>query len=198
MKVIGITGGVGAGKSQILGYLNEKYGATICMADDVAKKLQKKGGECYAPIVEHFGEEILDEQGELNRSKLAGIVFTNNEELEVLNSIVHPAVKTEVKRIMEEEAKKGTKLFILESALLVEEDYGVYCDELWFIYVKDSIRKNRLIYARGYDSQKVDDIIASQLSKKEFLKNCDRVIDNNGEFVETMQQLDSIIETLSE
>ncbi|MGN1267283.1 MAG: dephospho-CoA kinase, partial [Dorea sp.] len=120
MKVIGITGGVGAGKSQVLEYLSNRYGATVCMADDVAKKLQKKGGECFAPIVEHFGEEILDEEGELNRSKLAGIVFTNNEELEVLNNIVHPAVKTEVKRIMNEEAQKGTDLFVLESALLVE------------------------------------------------------------------------------
>ena len=198
MKVIGITGGVGAGKSQILEYLNNKYGATICMADDVAKRLQKKGGECYGPIVEHFGEEILDEKGELNRSKLAGIVFTDNEELEVLNSIVHPAVKAEVKRMMHKEEKKNTNLFILESALLVEEDYGEFCDELWYIYVKDSIRKNRLIYARGYDSQKVDDIIASQLTKSEFLKTCDRVIDNNGEFVETMQQLDSIVKSLWE
>lgn len=198
MKVIGITGGVGAGKSQILEYLNNKYGATICIADDVAKSLQKKGGECYAPIVEHFGEEILDEKGELNRSKLASIVFTNSEELEVLNNIVHPAVKAEVRHLMNKEEKKNTNLFILESALLVEEDYNEFCDELWYIYVKDSIRKNRLIYSRGYDAQKVDGIISSQLSKEEFMKNCDRVIDNNGEFIETMQQLDKMVKNLWE
>ena len=81
MKVIGITGGVGAGKTQILEYLNNKYGATICQADAVGKKLQKKGTECYDAIVEHFGTEILDEKEELDREKLAAIVFPNPEEL---------------------------------------------------------------------------------------------------------------------
>ena len=65
MKIIGITGGVGAGKTQILEYLSDKYGASVCQTDKVAKKLQKKGGICYDPIVEHFGTEILDEKGEL-------------------------------------------------------------------------------------------------------------------------------------
>ena len=75
MKIIGITGGVGAGKTQILEYLNNKYGATICMTDEVGKKLQKKGTECFDEIVAHFGNEILDEKGELDRAKLSDIVF---------------------------------------------------------------------------------------------------------------------------
>ena len=69
MKIIGLTGGVGSGKTQILEYLNNKYGATICQTDTLGKKLQKKGGQCYEDIVRHFGEEILDEKGELNREK---------------------------------------------------------------------------------------------------------------------------------
>ena len=77
MKIIGITGGVGAGKTQILEYLNNKYGATICMADEVGKKLQKKGTECFDEIVAHFGNEILDEKGELDRAKLSDIVFAD-------------------------------------------------------------------------------------------------------------------------
>ena len=81
MKVIGLTGGIGAGKTQILNYLNDKYGASICQADEVAKKLQKKGAPVYDEIVAHFGEEILDEKGEINRSKLADIVFTDEKEL---------------------------------------------------------------------------------------------------------------------
>lgn len=111
---------------------------------------------------------------------------------------MHPAVKAEVRHLMNKEEKRNTNLFILESALLVEEDYNEFCDELWYIYVKDSIRKNRLIYSRGYAAQKVDDIISSQLSKDEFMKNCDRVIDNNGEFIETMQQLDKMVKNLWE
>lgn len=196
MKVIGITGGVGAGKTQILEYLNNKYGATICQTDALAKKLQKKGGECYAPIVEHFGEEILDEKGELDRKKLSDLVFSDQTELEVLNQIVHPAVREEVLKKIKSEERKNTNLFIVESALLIEEHYEEFCDELWYIYVEDSARRNRLYYSRGYDNKKIDDIIAAQLPKEVFLKHCDRVIDNSSIFGETMMQIDKIVKDL--
>lgn len=196
MKIIGITGGVGAGKTQILEYLNNKYGATICQADKVGKKLQKKGGACFDAIVEHFGEEILDEKGELDRERLAGIVFSDQEELEFLNSIVHPAVKEEIRKKIAHEERKHTNIFVVESALLIEDHYDEICDELWYIYVEDEIRRNRLYFSRGYDTQKIDEIIAAQLPKDMFLKNCDRVIDNSGVFAETMMQLDKIIKNL--
>lgn len=196
MKIIGITGGVGAGKTQILEYLNNKYGATICQTDKVAKKLQKKGGACYDEIVSHFGKEILDEKGELNRNLLADIVFNDQKEREVLNAIVHPAVKEEVRKKIAQEERRHTNLFIIESALLIEDNYDEICDELWYIYVKDDIRKKRLIFSRGYDAKKVDDIIAAQLPKDEFLRYCDRVIDNSGVFAETMMQLDCTIKDI--
>ena len=98
MKIIGITGGIGTGKSLVLDYLKESYGAVCCQADEVAKRLQRKGTKCYKRIVEHFGEGILDEEGRLNRSRLAGIVFSNPAELRILNEIVHPAVKEKNKR----------------------------------------------------------------------------------------------------
>ena len=196
MKVIGITGGVGSGKTQVLEYLNDKYGATICLTDEVARRLQRKGGEVFDAIVAHFGEEILDEKGELNRQMLGSIVFSDNEELAVLNSLVHPAVKEEVKREIRKEERKNTNLFLLESALLIEDDYEEICDEIWYIHVDAEIRKKRLMYARGYSEKRVDNIINSQMKKKEYLMNCDRVIDNSGVFAETMMQLDQIIKDL--
>ena len=196
MKIIGITGGVGAGKTQILEYLNNKYGATVCQADKVAKQLQKKGGVCYDAIISHFGEGILDEKGELNRSLLADIVFNDQKELEILNGIVHPAVKEEIKKKIAQEERRHTNIFIIESALLIEDNYDEICDELWYIYVKDEIRKKRLIFSRGYDAKKVDEIIAAQLPKDEFLRYCDRVIDNSGVFAETMMQLDCTIKDI--
>lgn len=196
MKIIGITGGVGAGKTQILEYLNNKYGATICQTDKVAKKLQKKGGACYGAIVSHFGEDILDEKGELNRELLADIVFNDRKEREILNGIVHPAVKEEVRKKIAQEERRHTNIFIIESALLIEDNYDEICDELWYIHVKDDIRKKRLIFSRGYDAKKVDDIIAAQLPKDEFLRYCDRVIDNSGVFAETMMQLDHTIKDI--
>lgn len=196
MKVIGITGGVGAGKTQVLEYLNDKYGTTICLTDEVARKLQRKGGEVFEAIVAHFGEEILDEKGELDRSKLAGIVFSDSEELAVLNSLVHPAVKEEVRKEIRKEERKNTNLFLLESALLIEDDYEEICDEVWYIHVDADIRKKRLMYARGYSEKRVDNIIASQMKKREYMMNCDRVIDNSGVFGETTMQLDKIIKEL--
>ncbi len=196
MKIIGLTGGVGAGKTQILEYLSDKYGATVCQADKVARQLQKKGTDVYRRIVEHFGEGILNEKGDLDREKLAGVVFSSSEELQVLNGIVHPAVKEEVMRKIASEKKRSTNLFVLEAALLIEDHYDEICDELWYVYVKKDIRKNRLVYSRGYQSEKIDEIMASQLSKEEFLKSCDRVIDNNDVFAETMLQLDNIVREL--
>ena len=196
MKIIGITGGVGAGKTEILEYLNNKYGASICHTDKVAKKLQKKGGICYGAIVEHFGREILNEKEELDRERLSDIVFSNPAELEVLNKIVHPAVKDEVDRLIHQEKRKNTNLFIIESAILIEANYGSICDELWYIYVDDETRRKRLYYSRGYDAKKIDEIIAAQLPKDQFLRNCDRAIDNSGDFAETTLQLDQIIKNL--
>lgn len=196
MKIIGITGGVGAGKTQILEYLNNKYGATICQADVVGKKLQKKGTKCFDAIVECFGTEILDEKGELDRDKLAGIVFSDDARRSELNAIVHPAVEEEILKKIAKEERKNTNLFIIESALLIETHYDKMCDEIWYVHVEASIRRKRLIYARGYDAKKVDDIIAAQLPKSMFMKNCDRVIDNSNTFEETQIQLDSIVADL--
>ena len=196
MKIIGITGGVGAGKTEVLEYLNSQYGASICQTDKIAKKLQKKGGLCYDAIVGHFGKDILNEKEELDRQKLSDIVFSDPEQLRELNQIVHPAVKEEVDRQIQHEKRKNTNLFIIESAILIETDYGDICDELWYIYVEDSARRNRLYYSRGYDNKKIDEIIAAQLPKEQFLKNCDRVIDNSGVFAETMIQLDEIVRDL--
>lgn len=196
MKIIGITGGVGAGKTQVLEYLNEKYGATICLTDEVGRHLQKKGKDCYHAIVEHFGTGILDEKEELDREKLASIVFQDPEELAVLNSIVHPAVKAEVLRKIASEERKSTNLFIVESALLIEDNYEEICDELWYVYAEDATRRNRLIYSRGYDANKVEEIIKAQLPKDLFMKHCDRVIDNSDVFAQTMIQLDEIVKDL--
>lgn len=196
MKIIGITGGVGAGKTEILEYLNNKYGASICHTDKVGKRLQKKGGVCYDAIVEHFGGGILNEKEELDRERLSDIVFSDPAEREALNQIVHPAVKAEVDRMIHQERRRNTNLFIIESAILIEANYGAMCDELWYIYVDDDTRRKRLYYSRGYDTKKIDDIIAAQLPKDQFLRNCDRAIDNSGDFSETMLQLDQIIKDL--
>lgn len=196
MKVIGITGGVGAGKSEVLNYLARKHDAVICQADIVARNLEKKGTICYRQIVEHFGTDILQENGRIDRGKLAEVVFGNADELQILNGIVHPAVKKRILRLIREEEKKGKELFILETALLLEDHYDEICDETWYIYTEDGVRKKRLKLSRGYSDEKIEAIFRSQKSRDEFLNKCDRAVDNSRNFDDTCVQLESIIDKL--
>jgi len=198
MKVIGITGGVGSGKSRVLSYLEEKHHAVICQADHVAWELQKPGQECYLEIVEHFGTCILNEDKTINRKALGQIVFGNDAQLQVLNAIMHPAVKCEIQKRISEEKANGRKLFFLEAALLIEEHYDEICDELWYIYTSEQIRRQRLKESRQYSDEKIDAIMATQLSEEMFRKACKNVIENNSTFEETGAKLDDAIEKLGE
>lgn len=193
MKVIGITGGVGTGKSEVLNYLERKHGAVICQADIVARNLEKKNTICYRQIVKHFGQDILQENGRLDREKLAKVVFSDEEELKTLNAIVHPAVKKRILGLIKEQEKKGTEVFVLEAALLLEDHYDEICDEIWYIYAEDSVRRKRLKLARGYGDERIDGLFRSQKSRDEFLDKCDRAVDNSRSFDDTCTQLDFIM-----
>lgn len=193
MKVIGITGGVGSGKSAVLTYLNTKYGAVICQLDDVAKKLQNKGTRCYQSIIEAFGEQILAPSGELDRKVLGKIVFQNEEQLQKLNAIVHP----EVKRVVQEEISKREEelnpLFVIEAALLPTAGYEKICDEMWYIYTEESVRRERLKCSRGYTEEEITNMMRSQPEEFVFRQLCDVVLDNSGSFEETKKQIGELL-----
>ena len=190
MKIIGITGGVGSGKSRVLSYMEVKYNALICQADHVAWKLQETGQKCHAEIIDCFGKEILNEDKTINRSKLGQIVFADNEKLLQLNQIMHPAVKEYIVEFIQKEEKNGTTYFILEAALLLEEHYNLICDELWYIYCDERVRRERLKANRNYTDEKIDSIMASQLPEEVFRKECQILIDNSGDFEDTCYQID--------
>ena len=196
MKVIGITGGIGSGKSEVLEYLRREYGVYVCEADRVAKTLQQKDTDCYRAIVESFGEEILDEEGELDRAGLAEKVFVSPQLLERLNGIVHPAVKEIICQEIEAQRAAGEKMFVLEAALLLEDHYDEICDEVWFIYVDRDVRRRRLKNSRGYSDDRITAIFDSQMTRDAYLERCDRAIDNSRSFDETCVQLDSIMDRM--
>lgn len=193
MKIIGITGGAGAGKSQVLSYLEKEYGAFVCQADLTARDLQQKGTECFQRIVDHFGTDVVDENGDLNRQKLAGIVFSSRPQLRILNEIVHPAVKEKIREIIRTQADRGTKLFALEAALFIEENYEDFCDEVWYIYADEETRRKRLTASRGYSSEKIQGIFDSQMPSSEFFAHCDRAVDNCHSFQETCDEIDDMM-----
>lgn len=188
MKVIGITGGVGSGKSRVLSYLKDAYGAVICQMDETARSLQKKGTRCFERITEMFGQEILDEQGELDRRALGSIVFSSEEKLACLNEIVHPEVIRWVAQDIRSKAAQGRKLYVVEAALLPDVGKEL-CDELWYIYADENIRRERLKVSRGYTDEKISQMIASQPKEEQFRSSCGVVIDNSGSFEDTMKQI---------
>lgn len=199
MKFIGITGGVGAGKSEVLSYLAKKPGTKVMLADEIAHDLMEPGTECYNQIHSAFaGEDIFLPQGGLDRGKLASVIFSDDKKRLAMNAIVHPAVKRYVQQTVERERAEGkTGLLVLEAALLIEEHYDEICDELWYIYTREEIRQKRLIESRGYSPGKVRQIFASQLGEEVYRAACRVVIDNNGTVEEVFAQIDRAISNMS-
>lgn len=194
MKVIGITGGVGCGKSTVLELIENNFNAFVIKADDVGKTVLDKGTAGYKNVMELFGEEILLDSGEIDRNRLADIVFHDKKKLMVLNSIVHPLVK---KTIVEEMARirctDRYDFFVVEAALLLEDHYEVFCDEVWYIYADEKTRKRRLVESRGYSEEKIQGIMKNQLQEEEFRKRCDRIVDNSRTEGETLNQLKKML-----
>lgn len=192
MRFIGITGGVGAGKSELLAYLRSKPGVRVMVADEIAHLLMEPGQTCYNEIVEHFSEEkILNEDLTFNRNALADRIFSDKAKREELNAIVHPAVKKYVLEQYNKEKKEGrTEFLFLEAALLIEEHYDEICDELWYVYTSEANRRQRLKASRGYTDEKVDAIMASQLPEEEFRRACRITIDNNGSVEQLYEQIE--------
>ena len=197
MYFIGITGGVGAGKSAILSYLAQKEETKVLLADEIAHELMKPGTDCYQQIVAHFaGEDLFaeDKTGVFDKEKLSRIIFSDAKKREEMNAIVHPAVKEYVRNVYQSEKEAGQiQFFILEAALLIEENYDEICDELWYIYTNEENRRKRLRESRGYSQEKIDAIFRSQLSEKEFREFTQITIDNNGKLSETYKQIDDAL-----
>ena len=196
MKFIGITGGVGAGKSAILDFIREHYRAKVVLADDLAKELMEPGTACHKKLLEAFGGDgVFDETGVMDREKMAALLFTKPKKRQEMNAIVHPAVKEEILRQVAEEREKGElSYFFLEAALLIEEHYDAICDELWYIYTSEEKRRQRLEQNRGYSPERIERMMASQLPEQVFFEHCAVVIDNNGTPEEAIRQVTAILD----
>lgn len=180
MKLIGITGGVGAGKSAILSYIGEHYSCKILLADEVAHIVKEPGQKCYYELIDILGQDIVDENGQIHKSKMAERIFASADLLQKVNASIHPAVKEYLLESIAKERKKGEiDYFFIEAALLIECGYKEIVDELWYVYADPMVRCERLKLQRNYTEEKAWSIIGKQLSDEEFRKNCDFVIDNS-------------------
>lgn len=190
MKVVGVTGGVGSGKSEVLRVLEEQFNCGIIRTDDVAKDLCEPGQVSYNLIVDAFGKDILDENGNIDRPKLASIVFSDEDKLNILNSCTHPQVYQYVRETVAKWTEEGKfSMIAVESALPEKlKEMGV-CEALWYVYVKPEIRRERLRISRGYSEEKMDAMFASQLPDTLFIENCQVIIDNNLDIENIEKQL---------
>lgn len=190
MKIIGITGGVGAGKSEVLRLIKDNYNCIIILADDIGNQIKEPGEPCYEPLIQLLGDDILGEDGRIDKLKMAAKIFADSEILEKVNEIIHPAV---IKRIKEMAAKAGKEgqceFFFIEAALLIECGFNSFVDEMWYIFARSEVRRERLKLARGYSEEKIDNIMASQLSDEDFRKGSDVVIDNSDDLDNTFKQI---------
>ena len=197
MLVIGITGGVGAGKSLCLQTLKEHCNCKITLADDVGNKVKEPGEKCYFQIVDLLGEDILLEDKSINKLKMAEKIFTDPKLLTKINEIIHPAVEEYILNDISRERNLGSiDVYFLEAALLIEAGYVPYLDELWYIYTKESVRIKRLKESRSYSDEKIEQIMSKQLSEEEFKKHATFVLDNSHDFDTTFAQIKNQCEFL--
>lgn len=196
MRFIGITGGVGAGKTEVLAFIREEQGVRVLESDRIARDLEEPGGACYESIRKAFPDSTLwDEEGRMNRARFAKTVFTDENERNKLNQLVHPEVKRYIINEFEKEKKEGkTRFLILEAALLIEEQYDEICDELWYVYASEGTRRKRLKEQRGYSDEKISSIFQSQLPEKTYRHVCTAVIDNDGDREKTREQIRKLLQ----
>lgn len=196
MKIIGITGGIGSGKSTVLNLLRDKYQAYIVEADRVAHDLMEPGQAAYEKIKAVFPETVFHADGTINRAALGQMVFQDTDRLKQLNEIVHPAVKAWIRNEIEQQKQSGNcQLFVIEAALLIEDGYTAICDEIWYVYVEESIRIKRLMESRGYTEEKCRAVMKNQSDEAYYRQNTSAWIDNSLSFEDTEKQVDGLLKS---
>lgn len=194
MLVIGITGGIGSGKSLVTSILKDKFGAGIIDTDTVAKELMKPGGRGYINVVNAFGDEILSENGTIDNKKLSDIVFNDSRKLALLDSLTHPLVSDNVDLMILMNRQEEFAYTAVETALLIEAGYAKKCDRIWYVYADRETRLKRLAESRGMDRDKAEAVISKQASEDAFRNIADDVIDNSGTPESTELQIKGILD----
>jgi len=199
MKIIGLTGGIATGKSQVSSMLSE-LGAIIIDADIVAREVVQKGLPAWQQIKDEFGQEYLLSNGELNRKKLGKLVFTNPDALAKLNSITHPAIKGRIEdRINNLKAQDFKGVVVVDAALLLETGWETMVDQVWVVDAPMEKRIERLMIRDNFTRDQALSRINSQMSQQERIAKADKIIYNNSDIDSLREQVQRIWnETLKE
>ncbi|HET8621395.1 MAG TPA: dephospho-CoA kinase [Acidimicrobiales bacterium] len=195
MLVVGLTGGIGSGKSTVSAMLAAK-GAVVVDADAVTREVQQPGTPVFAAMVERFGPGIVAPDGTLDRAAVAGIVFTDPDALAALNDIVHPAVGARIAERMTELAATG-EIVVLDVPLMVESKRGYPVAALVVVDVDPEVAVRRLVEGRGMREDDVRARMSRQATREERLARADRVVDNSGSVDDLARQVDDLWEWIA-
>ena len=187
MKIIGVTGGIGSGKSAVSRTLRD-LGTAVVDADVLAKSVTAAGGKAFDELVEYFGKEIVGENGELNRAKLASMAFGDKVKLHALNYITHKHITEKIYDTVEILKNSGKwDIIVIDAPIPVEKGFLDLSDEVWVVSAERETRINRVMERSGLSYGEVSDRIDSQLREDEYLKLADEILHNNGS-IEDLEQ----------
>ncbi|HCD9238040.1 TPA: dephospho-CoA kinase [Staphylococcus aureus] len=191
-KVIGLTGGIASGKSTVSGLLSV-FGFKVVDADKAAREAVKKGSKGLAQVREVFGDEAIDENGEMNRRYMGDLVFNHPEKRLELNAIIHPIVRDIMEEEKQEYLKQGYNV-IMDIPLLFENELENTVDEVWVVYTSESIQMDRLMQRNNLSLEDAKARVYSQISIDKKSRMADHVIDNLGDKLELKQNLERLLE----
>ncbi len=194
MKLLGITGGIGAGKSFVTGMF-QRLGATVVDADAISRQVMTQSGIAYPQVVSAFGEEILLPNRDIDRKKLASIIFSDELQRERLNQITHAAIFQEMERQIQ---SAKTDLVCLDVPLLFDSDFPFSCDKTLAVLAPKELRISRVMERDGSSREEVEQRIAAQLSDKAFAEQADFHIYNTGSEQELKQAVEQLYHKIME
>jgi dephospho-CoA kinase len=191
MIVIGLTGGIGTGKSEVARIL-QGLGAVLISADQVGHEAYQPHSEIWQEVVKAFGEEILQPNGEIDRKKLGSIVFADPQELVRLNQIMHPRMAGMVARRIEQLREEGAAVVVVEAALLFEAGWDSLVDEVWTTDSTLETVINRLQARNSFSEEEIRKRINSQMPASERLARSDVIIENSGDVANLERTVQSL------
>ena len=191
-KIIGITGGIASGKSTVTNFLRQK-GFQVVDADAVVHQLQKPGGRLYQVLVQHFGQEILLEKGELNRPLLASLIFSNPEEQEWSKQTQGEIIREEL-ATLRDQLSQTEAIFFMDIPLLFEQDYANWFDETWLIYVDRDVQLERFMKRDRLSKDLAESRLSAQWSLEVKKGLATHVLDNNGSRDQLVSQVVKLLE----
>lgn len=189
MIVIGLTGGIASGKSTAAEQLRS-LGAHVIDADRLGHRVYEPGTSGFQKVVNEFGHDLVAADGTINRQVLGGKVFGDPEQMKRLTDIVWPEIRNLAQQEILEQRERGTEVVVLEAAVLIEAEWTDLADQVWVVYVKPEVARERLMARNGLSEEQAQARIDSQLSNKERLEYADVKIDNS----ETLEQLEKRVE----